>query len=139
MLKGSMRAQQTCLRINKRQIFVWHVLAPTFWQWESIWSTRCRPRRNKGPWQGSTRHKLSHIPHNGVKTSVRRPGPSQGTAVAVGAREKSEEVKYFIFLRGGTLKKVSNLLSGGTLHIFIIVFLKAQTFASLKPQTAHIF
>lgn len=66
--------------------------APTSWRSESIWSTRCRPRRSKDPWLSSTRRRLSHTLHNDARTSAIRPGPSQGTAVAVGAGE-SRDVK----------------------------------------------
>lgn len=79
--------------------------APTSWRWESIWSTRCRPRRSRGPWPGSTRRKLSHTPRNGVRTSARRPGPSRGTAVAVGEEKKERGRKNFIRLHGGVVVK----------------------------------
>lgn len=54
----------------------------TSWPWGSIWSTRCRPMRSRGPWPDSTQHRPSHKPRSGAKASGIRQCLSPGRVVA---------------------------------------------------------
>lgn len=81
------------------------------WQWESSGSRKPHPKRNRGPWPGSTPRRLSRRRHSGAEEAGRLRPPSRCRAVAAGLeREEGSNGKLLSGGPGVTLKVLQEQL-----------------------------